>query len=126
MRIKEFITESGEGSLQDTVASALPATYAIPSLQNQDPYLQYRFGVALAKARGSVAQDTPEFDTESAWGENAIIVAYDNESKIMIDQALKDTGSGAKKLISTDKSEESKTVNRVSPVAGAKKNRFGI
>ena len=126
MRAKEFITESGEGSLLDTVAASLPATYAIPSLQNQDPYLQYRFGLALAKAKGSKSQDVPDFATASAWGENAIIIAYDNESEIMIDQALKDVNAGSKKLISSPKSEETKSVSTVSPVAKPKRNRFGV
>ena len=129
MRAKEFINEGirgREGSLIDDVASALPATFAIPSLQNQDPYLQYRFGIALAKAKGSSTHDIPPFEAESAWGENAIIVAYDPESEKMIDQALKDVGAGSKRLISTPKSEEGKTVQTVSPVARPKKNRYGI
>lgn len=126
MRAKEFITESGEGSLQDTVAAALPSTFVIPSLPNQDPYLQYRFGVALAKAKGSAQHDVPEFAARSAWGENAIVVAYDKESEIMIDQALKDMTAGSKKMISTPRSEEIKSVNISSPVAKTKRNKYGV
>lgn len=129
MRAKEFITEQTtgrEGSLIDDVAAALPATFVIPSLQNQDPYLQYRFGIALAKAKGSITHDIPAFSPKSAWGENAIVVAYDNESELMIDQALKDVNAGSKKLISTPKSQETETVNKTSPVAKPKKNRYGI
>ena len=128
MRAKEFITESGENSIQDTVADALPATFTIAALQNQDPYKQYRFGVALAQARGSKPQDVPNFEPRTAWGENAIVVAYDNESELMVDQALKAVGlgSGSKKMISTPRSEESKDINKVSAVSKPKKNKYGV
>lgn len=126
MRAKEFINEGRTGSIQDEVADALPATYAIPALQNQDPYLQYRFGVALAAAKGSSNTDTEPFEPRSAWGENAIVLAYDEESEKMIDQALKATHSGAKRMISTRKSEESPDVNKISSVASPKRNKYGI
>ena len=128
MRAKEFIIEAKEGSIQDDVADALPSTFSIPALQNQDPYKQYRFGVALAKAKGSSAADVPPFQPRTDWGENAIVVAYDNESELMIDQALKDVGlgSGSKKLISTPRSEESKDVNVTSSVAKPKRNKHGV
>jgi len=128
MRAKEFINEGRTGSIQDDVADALPSTFTISALQNQDPYKQYRFGVALAKAKGSSHQDTLPFDPRTDWGENAIVVAYDNESELMIDQALKDVGlgSGGKKLISTPRSEEAKDVNKNSSVAKPKKNKYGV
>ena len=58
MRAKEFIEESrglssgDEGRLGPNVADSLPAAYVMPELQNNDFYLQYRFGVAMAAARG--------------------------------------------------------------------------
>ena len=52
MRAHEFISEGRIGSIAPDVARALPATYVIPELPNQDPYLQYRFGVAMASAKG--------------------------------------------------------------------------
>lgn len=126
MRAKEFINEGKTGSIQDDVADAMPATYAIPALQNQDPYLQYRFGVALAAAKGSSAENVEPFAPRTAWGENAIVVAYDDESEKMIDQALKATHSGAKRMISTKKSSESADVNKISSVAKPKRNKYGI
>jgi hypothetical protein len=121
MRAKEFIQESRVGSMQDDVADALPATYVIPKLQNQDPYKQYRFGVAIAAAKGrkdpnDVGQD---FQASSPWGENQIIVSYSNTIDDYIDDALKLVGlsSSDKKLISTPTSEESKDVDTRSPVA---------
>jgi hypothetical protein len=128
MRAKEFISEARDGSIQDDVADALPTTYAIPALQNQDPYRQYRFGVALARAKGRSNQDVPPFAPRTAWGENAIVVAPDEESQKMVDQALTDMGigSGSKRLISTPQSQESKDVNKISSVAKPKRNKYGV
>ena len=128
MRIHEIIRESREGSIQDDVADALPSTYAIPQLQNQDPYKQYRFGVALAAAKGSSRDQTEPFEPRTSWGENQIVVGGDPESEKMIDQALKAVGlnSGSKRQISTPKSTEASDVSKVSPVAKPKRNRYGV
>lgn len=120
MRAREFITEQNLGSMQDDVARALPATYAIPALQNQDPYKQYRFGVAIAGAKGRKSEtNAPHMDKSSPWGENQIVVSFANTIDEYIDDALHAMGlsSSAKKLISTPKSEEGQTVNKNSPVA---------
>lgn len=129
MRAREFIMESS--SLQDDVAAALPATYVIPRLQNQDPYLQYRFGVAIAKAKGSRVRDaSPEedFGSTSAWGENQVIVSYSNSIDEYIDDALKNIGLSPsdKRLISTARSEETSSVNKTSPVPARQTNRYGV
>lgn len=128
MRVWEMLTEQ---SLAQDVAYALPATYVIPALQNQDPYKQYRFGVAIAKAKGQVKDENDpyhEYQPESTWGENQIVVSYSNTIDEYIDAALKEIGLSPsdKRLISTDKSEENPTVNKVSPVAKPKRNRYGV
>lgn len=123
MRAREFITE--DAKLQDAVAAALPATYSIPKLQNQDPYLQYRFGVALAATKGRVeGSEQPGEDVRhhmeprSAWGENMIVVSYDPKIGDWIDAALAEVGlsSGDKKLISTPTSDEPKDTSATSPI----------
>lgn len=118
MKIREIITEGGEGSLQIGAAHALPATYALPHLTNQDPYYQYRMGLALAKARAHEEGLVDGEALESAFGENMIISARSPEEERTIELALKLMGSkGAnKKLISTRPSEENPTVNKTSPV----------
>jgi hypothetical protein len=123
MRIRELV-EGRTGSIQDDVAAALPATYAIPDLQNQDPYKQYRFGVAIAQAKGQ-AELEGDFTPTSPWGENLVIVDYDNNDSSYIDDALKLMGlsSGAKKLISTNKSKETKDVSTLSPISNWMKKK---
>jgi hypothetical protein len=123
MRIRELV-EGRVGSIQDDVASALPATYTIPELRNQDPYKQYRFGVAIAQAKGQ-SEQTEKFEPTSPWGENLIVVSYENGVDKFIDDALKLVGlsSGDKKLISTTKSEETKDVGTLSPISNWMKKK---
>ena len=123
MRANEFITEGRTGSIQDDVAKALPATYAIPELPNQDPYLQYRFGVAIAGAKGAkkrAEDNVPSFTEKSAWGENEIVVSYGEDMDSIINDALKMMGMSGKKRLSTVKSEEADNVGKTSPVKAFK------
>ena len=126
MRAKEFITEE-RAALSVDVARALPGTYIIPGLPNSDFYKQYRFGVALAGARGQLerVQDSIppyNFEKETPWGENMIVSSYmDGEIEKDIDYAMKETGvPGTKVLISTNKSEEAADVDKTSPVRAFK------
>jgi len=125
MRAKEFITEQ-RGSLSSDVSRALPGTYIIPGLPNSDFYKQYRFGVAMAGARGSIerAQDSIdpyEFESETPWGENMIVSSYlDPQIEKDIDYAMREVGVTGKKLISTMKSEESLDVVKGSPLKAFK------
>ena len=128
MRAKEFVTEDtsfDKGSMQTDVALSLPSTYIIPALQNQNAYMQYRFGVALAGAKGEAARKTegdPKFTPTSSWGENEIIISSDPEIGKWIDMALKDMGlpSSDKKLVSTKTSDEPASTKTKSPVTAFK------
>ena len=126
MRAQEFITEGRTGSFTRDVGLALPGAFKIPALKNQDPYLQYRFGVAIAGAKGAAqrAKDgVPPFDgPESVFGEDMIIVSYDPKVKEYIDDALHsmDMPSSDAVRIGTQGSEEAPDVDKVSPVRGFK------
>lgn len=119
MRAKEFIIESTEGKLKPDQAAALPATYVIPELPNQDPYLQYRFGVAMAGAKGKAQRQKDgvgSMDKESAFGENEIVVSYGHDAGEYIDDALKTMGLKGKKRITSPSSVETEDVNKTSPL----------
>ena len=130
MRAREFIQESRTGSLQDDVAKALPATWTIPKLPNQDPYKQLRFGVAIAAAKSEEhrAKEQGSFAPQTAWGENQIVMSFDPSAEQFIDKALTMVGlkPSDKKQISTSKSEEGKSVNTTSPVPARKTNKYGV
>ena len=118
MRAKEFISENGK-KLLPSQAEALPATYVIPELPNQDPYLQYRFGVAMAGAKGRKQREqdgVSNMDRESVFGENEIVVSYGHDAGEYIDDALKQMGMSGKKLVSTSTSIETTDVDKNSPM----------
>jgi hypothetical protein len=112
MRAKEFITES-TGSILPEVQRTLPAAWVISALQNNDFYKQYRFGVALAGAKGAAQRkedNVPEYATTSTWGENEIIISYAGREPLQsyLDDALREMGlpPSAAKLVTTPHSEE--------------------
>ena len=113
MRAHEFIAESVVDGL--SVASyALPNTYVIPELKNNDFYQLYRFGVAIADVRGTSGPDDGvqnefknEFKAETAWGENQVVSSeFDADIGQIIDQALAKVGKRGKKSVSTPGSDE--------------------
>jgi len=126
MRAREFVTEGRTGSIAPDVGRALPGAFKIPALKNQDPYLQYRFGVAIAGAKGAkqrAKDNVPEFDgKESVFGENEIVISYDPHVVDYIHDALRAMGMPASDAvqIGTMKSEEATDVDKRSPVTGFK------
>ena len=128
MRAREFIVEVAmgrTGSLQQDIALALPGAWKIPALKNQDPYLQYRFGVAIAGAKGAKqrAQDgVPPFEPDVVFGENEFVVSYDPHTGEYIRDALQAMGlpAGDAIQVATMASEEMPDVVKRSPVTGFK------
>ena len=124
MRAREFVTEGRTGSITQDVGRALPGAFKIPALKNQDPYLQYRFGVAIAGAKGAEQRrkdGVPPFDGRSSeFGENEIVVSYDPHVIDYIHDALRAMGMPASDAvqIGTMASEEAVDVDTRSPVTG--------
>jgi len=120
MRAREFITEQKD--LPPEQADPMRYTYIIPGLSAADPYKNYRFGVAIARARSDAQPDTvnpnrPEWTSETAFGENGVIAGFNNTVDPIIDQALRMTKTpGGKKLVSTPQSDEPAFVDKVSPI----------
>ena len=126
MRAREFVSEGRTGTITQDVGLALPGAFKIPALKNQDPYLQYRFGVAIAGAKGAAqrAKDgVPDFDgAESVFGENEIIVSYDPHVVDYIHDALRAMGMPPSDAVQIGSmaSEEMPDVFKTSPVTGFK------
>jgi hypothetical protein len=126
MRAREFVSEGRTGSITQDVGLALPGAFKIPALKNQDPYLQYRFGVAIAGAKGAEQRrkdGVPDFDgKESVFGENEIVVSYDPEAEGWIKDALQSMGMPPSDAvrIGTQASEEAPDVDKTSPVKAFK------
>ena len=126
MRAREFVVEGRTGSITQDVGRALPGAFKIPALKNQDPYLQYRFGVAIAGAKGAkqrAADGVPPFDgKESVFGDNEIIVSYDPHVVDYIHDALRAMGMPPSDAVQIGSmaSEEMPDVFKTSPVTGFK------
>jgi len=122
MRAREFITEQRE--LPPEISEPLRYTYVLPGLSAADPYRNYRFGVAMARARSDLGQDAtqaekfmPAWKTETAFGEHGVVSGFDSNVDPVIDMALTMTRTpGGKKLVSSANSEEPKSVDTVSPI----------
>jgi hypothetical protein len=124
MRAREFIVEQKD--LPPEQADPMRYTYVIPGLSAADPYRNYRFGVAMARARSDagtdgLAKDMPAWSPETAFGEHGVVAGMNAGIAPIIDQALKMTNTpGGKELVSTAESEEPKLVDTVSPVKAFK------
>jgi hypothetical protein len=124
MRAREFITEQKLDSVHDgleVASKALPYTYIIPELKNQDFYDLYRFGVAIADVRGDMGDDKvnthkPPFHAESTWGEHQVVSSFDPNVGKVIDKALAKVGKHGKKAVSTPGSDEMDDVEFKSPI----------
>ena len=125
MRAWEFITESA-ASLPAEQADPMRYTYMIPGLSAADPYRNYRFGVAVARARSEYKKDNvnpnmPEWHDETAFGEHGIVAGMNPGIAKVIDAALKMTNTkGGKKMVSSGPSEEPAFVDNKSPVKAFK------
>jgi hypothetical protein len=122
MRAREFIAEQQE--LPPEISEPLRYTYILPGLSAADPYRNYRFGVAMARARSDLGKDQAVLDKdiipwkpETAFGEHGVVSGFDANVDPVIDLALKMTRTpGGKKLVSSAPSEEPASTGTTSPV----------
>jgi len=124
MRAREFIVEQQD--LPPEYADPMRYTYVIPGLSAADPYKNYRFGVAMARARSDagtdgLTKDMPEWTAQTAFGEHGVVVGMNSGVEQIIDQALAMTDTaGGKELVSTADSQEPAFVDTTSPVKAFK------
>lgn len=124
MRAREFIVEQKDLPLEQS--EPMRYTYVIPGLSAADPYNNYRFSVAMARARSDAGTDGinidfPKWSPETAFGEHGVVVGMNNNIEQVIDTALAMTNTpGGKQLVSTAASEEPALVDTRSPVKGFK------
>jgi len=125
MRAREFITEQA-AQLPPEQADPMRYTYVIPGLSAADPYRNYRFGVAVARARSEYRKDEvnpnmPEWHDETAFGEHGIVAGMNPGIAQIIDAALTMTKTpGGKRLVSSPTSTEPAFVDTQSPVKAFK------
>ena len=115
MRAYEFINETREFS--DRKSSTLSTAFNYPDMPSANPYLAYRFGMAMA--------NHGEGYSEGPAGQGAVIVAYAPEEEEIIKAAERNTGHKGNVLADRGSHEPKKT-NAASPVAKPKRNRYGV
>ena len=124
MRAREFIVEQQD--LAPEQAAPMRQTYIIPGLSASDPYNNYRFGVAMARARSDYRKDDvnpymPDWSKETPFGEHGVVVGMNAGIQPVIDAALRMTDTkGGKKLVSTPESDEPDFVEKISPIKAFK------
>lgn len=122
MRAREFVTEQRE--LPPEISEPLRYTYVLPGLSASDPYRNYRFGVAMARARSDLGKDQKMVDkdifpwtAETAFGEHGVVSGFDANVDPVIDLALRMTRTpGGKQLVSSAASEEPSGTGTQSPL----------
>ena len=120
MRAREFITE--QAALPPEQADPMNHVFVLPGVQSNDPYLIYRLGVAMARARSDAGtdglnKDMPAWSAQTAFGEHGVVVGMNSSIEQIIDQALTMTDTaGGKELVSTADSREPSLVDTQSPV----------
>ena len=131
MKINEIIVESyktkehGKAkSLPSDIDSTLPGIFVQRQLRNTDPYMQYRYGLAVAAARAHAAGDI-EYNQETAFAENFTQVLYAKEDEETIKLASKLMGVTPTQIADT-RSYEDTNINSTSPVAKPKRNKYGV
>lgn len=128
MRAKEFISEAKYGAAADIHAnaellaksqvSAIKGAISMPDIsqnkQGGSPYMQWRFGIAMAGA--------PDFPTEPAGAiaGDPLLATYTDADLAIINAAAKMVGAGEVKKLTDNRSEEAEWVNKQSPVRSFK------
>jgi hypothetical protein len=111
---------------QTEVSTSLHDVALLPQLRNQDIYLQYRMGLAMAAAH-AYDEGLIDWNEESAWGENMIIASYSDGEIDILNKAIKMMpGHEQVKRLTRKGSRERTDTNKVSPVAAPKKNKYGV
>ncbi len=128
MRAKEFINEAKSKGQASTVAKnradPLPGVFVQKQLRNTDPYMQYRYAMAVAAARANKEHGV-NYAQETSWAENLtqVMFAPEDEETIMLASKL----MGVKPTKITDNSShEPEGIVTKSPVAQPKRNRYGV
>ena len=80
------LCEQNEHPLDYSVRETMPATFSFPELANNDPYRQYRYGIALAAA---AAHEYKEFAQKTAMGASLVAVARSSEEERIIQLAAR-------------------------------------
>lgn len=120
MKISEIISEASKGKLRKGTTQAISNITSYPYLDNNShPYIAYRFGVALARSPGDVTNRLGPVGSEFT------TIGYSEADNEIINHAREEFGL-VTHTHSTKGSAELENVNKTSPVAKPKRNKYGV
>ncbi len=124
MKIRDIITEQkGKLRARQRFATRGLNRFTDGKKWNSD-YTLYRLGLALASTDGKTI---PDVDEESWIGKWKATAPYSKEEQDMLKLAYKQVDASYEDLNNGDmRSQEGPTVNKSSPVAVKKKNKYGV
>ncbi len=124
MKIRDVINEGGMKKISPEQKAAMKNASTLPALNMStgSNYMNYRMGIAMAGA--------PTFPTKMEadnWiGGDPLLSTYTDEEFEMVKAAARQVGAGTIQNWSGKRSEEVADVNKTSPVAKKKKNKYGV
>ena len=118
--LEELYEAKARESLKQFERDAIPGMTVYDSLNNSDSYTAYRFGVALAPS-----PDFTDMAKKSALANSFAMIDYTDADADIRKGAEKSMGVRSSSSTSA-KSKELPSTNKVSPVAGVKRNKYGI
>jgi hypothetical protein len=118
MKIRDIITEKADKKLGKNVRQSHPHA---KQYQDIDQYYgMYRFGIAMAGAPDkSINKAGPAKDVPTVW-------LYSKGDEDIVSAAERNQGIKGKNIVTKGHSEELKDINKISPVAKPKTNKYGI
>ena len=125
MRAKEFINEATQKKITKRQSQSTKGLNVVSDGEHWNgDYVQYRLGMAVACTDGT---NDPEMEAKSWIGKSKSTHPYTAEEQEMLKRAYKAVGAAYKDLNHGDmKSRELETTYKVSPVAGPKRNKYGV
>ena len=124
MKINEIIVET-KGKLPDDQQRATTGLnkFTDGNHWNSD-YTMYRLGLAAAETDGKIV---PSTDEESWVGRWKVAIPFSQADQDILDRAYDAVGAVRVDMNAGDmRSLEAKSVNKASPVAKPKKNKYGV
>lgn len=120
--VETMIAEGGMAPMNKDHRGAIQNATTFPG-QNPSTgssYLNYRFGIALAGA--------PDYPTsaDNYIAGDPLLAPYTKEEMDIINYASQQVGDGSKQTWSNGRSKEMDNVQKTSPVAPKKKNKYGV
>jgi hypothetical protein len=124
MKIRDVINEGGMKKISPEQKAALKNASTLPALNQStgSAYMNYRMGIAMA---GAPTYPTKQ-EADNWIGGDPLLSTYTDEEFEIIKAAAKQVGAGTIQNWSGKRSEEVADVNKTSPVAKKKKNKYGV